>query len=94
MENLNSVNLKTFLRAVEEGIAAEELSRSPRDTSQADLGVFFSDESLTRCSPCGEKNTTFSTCTKIDTQTNPSISLDMVSRFITADIEALKGDGV
>ncbi|MTH80132.1 hypothetical protein [Paracoccus aestuariivivens] len=88
MQN-NGVSLDAFLSRVSSKISLEESERSPRETAQAVLDRFFSSETTAKCSPCGEAATNLSTCTKIDTKTNPSISIDMVSQFITEDIEAL-----
>jgi hypothetical protein len=84
-----SVNLDNFLARIAEEINLEEAARPPRETAQAVLDRFFSSEVQARCRPCGEPASNLSTCTKIDTSTNPTIAVHMVSRFIADDIEAL-----
>ncbi|MBU7440917.1 hypothetical protein [Paraburkholderia fungorum] len=70
--NLDSESLDVTLEHLRERIATSEKAYPRRASSVDELSLWFATPEAA-CSPCGEKVTSMSTCTKIDTQTNPTV---------------------
>lgn len=71
-------------------IFAESERKYPRRRETVDnLALWFS-APLASCDPCGEKSTALSTCTNIDTQTNPTNVTEPSKEAINFDILSMR----
>jgi hypothetical protein len=79
-----------LIAELEKHVRRQEESLSPRRTSVLDIAQFF--QPMEACTPCGEPVTTLSTCTRIDTKTNPTVGPEKIDSLIIDDIQALWSD--
>jgi hypothetical protein len=85
---LGQLALTDLLGRLRNRITSRELEYPERITSLDDIAERFAMASA-KCSPCGEHNTSFSTCTKINPQTDPTNVGIVPSEAIREDLDAL-----
>jgi hypothetical protein len=84
--------LRDFLINLSVTVEESEKAVPPRVAEPQDIALFFA-PAQAACSPCGEPVTTLSTCTRIDTKTNPTFDSEKkLDAAIDQDLQGLEFD--